>query len=76
MKKYKKVHSGIKRGYIQVHSGTFRSIQDFSVAVALNGGLGNIGKREYTRVNSVQPPQPYIILRGGRGNREGGKAYD
>ena len=73
---YTWVHSGIKRGYIQVHSGTFGYIQDISTASPLTGDLGNDGKCEYTWVHSVQPPQPYINLKGGRGKREGGKEHE
>ena len=63
---YTWVHSGIKQGYIQVHSGTFRYIRDFSMTLPLTGDLGNREKYKYTWVHSVQPPQAYIILEGGR----------
>ena len=58
---YTWVHSGIKQGYIQVHSGTFRYIRDFSMTLPLTGDLGNRGKYKCTWVHSVQPPQPYIL---------------
>ena len=71
---YTWVHSGIKRGYIQVHSGTFRYIRDVSTALPLTGDLGNVGNRNETWVHSVQPPQPYIILEGKQGRRPGTQA--
>ena len=66
---YIQVHSGTFR-YIQVHSGSFRYIRDVSLIVPLVGDHGNREEHKYTWVHSVQPPQPYIILKGGRGNRE------
>ena len=71
----RRIHMGSFRHKTRVHSGTFRYIQDFSTALPLTGDLGNDGKCEYSWVHSVQPPQPYIILKGGRGNREGGKEH-
>ena len=58
------MHMGSFRHKTRVHSGTFRYIQDFSMTSPLTGDLGNREKYKYTWVHSVQPPQPYIILRG------------
>ena len=66
------VDSGIKRRSIQVDSGRFRSIRDFSTALPLTDDLGIYGKYKYAWVDSAQPPQPYIILIGAREHREGG----
>ena len=73
---YTWVHSGIKQGYIQVHSGTFGYIQDFSMTSPLTGDLGNREKYKYTWVHSVQPPQPYIILEGGGETRKEERAQE
>ena len=36
------------------------------MTLPLTGDLGNREKYKYAWVHSVQPPQPYIILEGGR----------
>ena len=40
------------------------------MTLPLTGDLGNREKYKYTCVHSVQPPQPYIILEGGRATVE------
>ena len=66
------IRMGPFRHKTKVDSGRFRSIRDFSTALPLTDNLGICGKCAYTWVRSVQPPQPYIILRGAREHREGG----
>ena len=51
-----------------VHSGSFKFIQvhsELSTTLPITGDLGNREKSKYTWVHSVQPPQPFIILKGG-----------
>ena len=72
----RRIHMGSFRHKTRVHSGTFRYIRDFSMTLPLTGDLGNREKYKYAWVHSVQPPQPYINLKGGRGKREGGKEHE